>query len=52
MTRNIRPDKYFEGFVDPDGWYAVKDGEPPTDRYEYAPMGYVNEILKGLTTAN
>jgi len=50
--KDVRPDKYFEGFVDPDGWYAVKDGEPPTDRYEYAPMGYVNEILKGLTTAN
>lgn len=47
----IPPGQYFEGFIDPGGWYEVKIGEAPTGSYEYAPIAYVNEILKSISTA-
>lgn len=43
--------KYFEGFVNSDGWYTLKPVDPP-DKFEYSSIGHVNEILKGIATAN
>jgi hypothetical protein len=48
----IPPDEYFEGFIDPGGWYEQKAGELPTRSYEYAPIGQLNEILRGIATAH
>ncbi len=48
----IPPDEYFQGFIDPGGWCEVKHWEVPIGSYEYAPIGHVNDILKGIATAS
>jgi type I restriction-modification system DNA methylase subunit len=50
----VPPDEYFEGFVDPKGWclvYDEKESEEPYC-YNYASTRHLNEIIKGIATAN
>jgi len=48
----IPPDKHFEGAVEGEGWYLVIRAEYSEPKYEYAPTRDLDELLKGLTTAN
>ncbi len=50
----VPPDQYFEGFVDADGWYEEKPviEDNQEYRFDHAPTKDLNEILKGLETAN
>jgi len=48
----VPPDKYFEGVSDSDGWYPVKTYEYSEPMYDYAPTRDLDELLKGLATAN
>jgi len=50
----VPPDSFFEGFVDSEGWYAVKTEvvwEKKTVTFEYDSRSSVNEILKGIAEA-
>ncbi len=48
----VPPDKIYEGLVDYDGWYQVKTYDYLEPRYDYAPTRDLNELLKGIATAN
>lgn len=48
----VPPDKHYEGLVDEAGWSKVLTLEYSEPAYEYAPTRDLNELLKGLTTAN
>lgn len=49
----IPPGKYYEGFVDPGGWYEVKPMVFDSNyRYDYAPIMHLNEILRGISIAS
>lgn len=48
----IPPDKHFEGVVDADGWNPVFTVEYAESEYGYAPTRELDELLKGLATAN
>lgn len=53
MDPVVPPRQYFEGSVDFEGWYpeGTDPKELPTD-FDYAPTRDLNEILKGIATAN
>ncbi len=48
----VPPDEYFEGFVDPGGWYQVFTENEIEIQYDYASTRDLNVILKGIATAN
>jgi hypothetical protein len=48
----VPPDDYFEGFVDPEGWYQIHIENTLVDDYDYSSTRHLNEILKGIATAN
>jgi len=48
----IPPDKHYEGLVDADGWYPVITVEYEEPKYAYASTRNLDELLKGLATAN
>lgn len=48
----IPPNKHYEGAVEGEGWYPVKNYEHSEPSFEYAPTRDLNELLKGLAGIN